>query len=1033
MALILSGSIDAQGSATKPQYVGTASFAATASYALNAGGATFDTGSLITTASAATNVVTFTKGDASTFDITVQTGSIPAGTVSSSAQTIANLQGTDIISGSSQLPSGIVSSSAQTIANLPAGTVSSSAQLPSDIVSSSAQTIANLSGTDIISSSAQLPSGLLSSSVQVSDITASSIVNAQTSSVAEANEIVFTKGDGSTFSLTQDTSSFVKSVNGILPTPSNGNVPVSIGSVETGTSASMLAASSSGTLNDGDIWVISGQSGSDPNNGSGSNGQSYIFASSSGLLLIISGEDLASTDARYVQQSGDTMTGQLILSADPTNVLGAAPKQYVDVAYTGSLITSASDGTQTLTLRTKGGADETHTWTTSSFAISASHAAYSILADAAQDIVVNVRNTSGGTLAKGTPVYGTGATGDNINVSAASASVASTMPAIGLLTTDLANNANGNVILAGKLIGIDTSGFTAGNNVYVAPTGGLSPVRPDGDGDFNLVQNMAIVGKVNASEGEVVVVGSGRSNDVPNILSGSAWVGSSNGVATPVPTASFLVNTSSFSTTASYAVTASYSLNAAGGGGNISTPIINGVVTKSIEQGDTATFTGLSIASGNPAMWAILNEGYMTASLGTTNNISITNTVTTNEEFNITGSFSSSLYAQTALGRSVASQLLVNVETFTLSSSKAFGNDLSRYYLLVESDSATPPPGNYVYWGNGVINNSTSTLDVENSTGITGIDTRDYAVWYNATSTGDKMLALEYTSGGTLDSFVSFNVADYENTTTNQSATGISTVTSNEKLGGKLFDKYVGTGYYQITTPQSDYYLEISGSGGLFNSFGTKANGDWMFGFNLLDDWTIGNSGLQMLAPSGSENGAFVFAPGSYYITTSESDFITYGDHDTKTDTTTGITWASTNGVMAASGSSIIVYFDDATDTTYLYVDAVQKVSNTLVDTYMISSTTTDPLLNFGNPANRGENNYTNEKNVINFPYRINNLWVANTGTTLDNTDVSELASHSDISDSTNYASIDFHSQDINTTPDKGTAVISRKKFTRPS
>ena len=57
-------------------------------------GGTVDTGSLMTTASAVLNVVTFTKGDGSTFAVTVDTGSgggsVPAGTVSSSAQ-ITNL------------------------------------------------------------------------------------------------------------------------------------------------------------------------------------------------------------------------------------------------------------------------------------------------------------------------------------------------------------------------------------------------------------------------------------------------------------------------------------------------------------------------------------------------------------------------------------------------------------------------------------------------------------------------------------------------------------------------------------------------------------------------------------------------------------------------------------------------------------------------------------------------------------------------------------------------------------------------------
>ena len=88
--------------------------------------------------------------------------SIPDGTVSSSAQTISNLQGTDIISGSSQLPSGIVSSSAQTIANLPAGTVSGSAQV---------------TGSTLITGS------------------------------VKGNTLTFEKGDGSTFDLLVITSS----------------------------------------------------------------------------------------------------------------------------------------------------------------------------------------------------------------------------------------------------------------------------------------------------------------------------------------------------------------------------------------------------------------------------------------------------------------------------------------------------------------------------------------------------------------------------------------------------------------------------------------------------------------------------------------------------------------------------------------------------------------------------------------------------------------------------------------------------------
>jgi hypothetical protein len=55
----------------------SASYALTASFALNAG-TTVNTGSFLVTASAVSNVITFTKGDASTFNVTVDTGSAGA-------------------------------------------------------------------------------------------------------------------------------------------------------------------------------------------------------------------------------------------------------------------------------------------------------------------------------------------------------------------------------------------------------------------------------------------------------------------------------------------------------------------------------------------------------------------------------------------------------------------------------------------------------------------------------------------------------------------------------------------------------------------------------------------------------------------------------------------------------------------------------------------------------------------------------------------------------------------------------------------
>lgn len=108
----------------------------------------------------------------------------PAGLVSSSAQTIANLP-SGTVSGSSQVdytaisnvPSGIISGSSQVdytaISNVPSGLVSGSSQIsyngitdiPSGIMSSSAQTLQNLVGQDLVVASITAEQFVVSSSV----------------------------------------------------------------------------------------------------------------------------------------------------------------------------------------------------------------------------------------------------------------------------------------------------------------------------------------------------------------------------------------------------------------------------------------------------------------------------------------------------------------------------------------------------------------------------------------------------------------------------------------------------------------------------------------------------------------------------------------------------------------------------------------------------------------------------------------------------------------------------------------------------
>jgi len=87
------------------------------------------------------------------------------------------------------------------------------------------------------------------------------------------------------------------------------------------------------------------------------------------------------------------------------------------------------------------------------------------------NVIVQVRNTTGATLTKGTVVYMSGATGQIPTVSKALAtSDATSAQSLGMMTADLANNANGYVTIIGLLTGIDTSAFTDGAQLYLSGT-----------------------------------------------------------------------------------------------------------------------------------------------------------------------------------------------------------------------------------------------------------------------------------------------------------------------------------------------------------------------------------------------------------------------------------------------------------------------------------------------------------------------------------------------------------------------------------
>jgi len=141
----------------------------------------------------------------------------------------------------------------------------------------------------------------------------------------------------------------------------------------------------------------------------------------------------------------------------------------------------------------------------------------SVTADLYGATHITVKNTSGGTLAKGAAVYATGSVGASgaVEVQASDADNASTMPALGLLDDQLANNTEGSATILGIIKLVDTSAYSVNDELYVSTTpGALTSTRPTGASE--LVQKIGRVVRSDASTGEILVLGAGRTNDVPN-------------------------------------------------------------------------------------------------------------------------------------------------------------------------------------------------------------------------------------------------------------------------------------------------------------------------------------------------------------------------------------------------------------------------------------------------------------------------------------------------------------------------------------
>jgi len=302
----------------------------------------------------------------------------------------------------------------------------------------------------------------------------------KTGSVA-GSVLTFTKGDGSTFNL---------SVTSSLPsgTISGSQQIIDLGFLQTSSFNSYTSSNDSKVnsliASTGSYATTSSLTSLSQSIASTDLGQNNRLTALEGVTGSINRNGLITTGSIGGTQS---ITGSL--NVEGTISATSASFTYVNTVYeTASVIYSsgsnqfgdASNDTQTLwgtvklpsgPLSVTGSVTSTGGFT-GSLQGTASFATNAATASIANDLIVVAKNNNSSTLTRGTIVRIVGANGDNPLIDSASwTDDFNSANTLGMLSEDVASNGFANVVVQGKVIGINTNGMSAGSLLFLSSSG----------------------------------------------------------------------------------------------------------------------------------------------------------------------------------------------------------------------------------------------------------------------------------------------------------------------------------------------------------------------------------------------------------------------------------------------------------------------------------------------------------------------------------------------------------------------------------